>query len=93
MSPVGEAFELLGYLCEEDDGVPRRVWQQILVAVDHECGDGSGEQSGLSCCWSVFHSQRRDDGTENSAAYKNEYPLCARIPCFGLILVVFLRMR
>jgi hypothetical protein len=49
MSPVGEAIELLGYLCEEDDGVPRRVWQQRLVAVDDECGEGSGKQSGLRC--------------------------------------------
>ena len=49
MSPVGEAIELLGYLCKEDDGVPCRIWQQRLVAVDYECGEGSGEQSGLGC--------------------------------------------
>jgi hypothetical protein len=47
VSPVGNAIELPGYLCEEDDGVPRRVWQQRLVAVDHERGEGGGEQSGL----------------------------------------------
>ena len=49
MSTVGEAVELLGYLCEEDDGVARRVGQQRLVAVNHECGEGSGEQSSLRC--------------------------------------------
>ena len=56
MSPVGEAIELLGYLSEEEDGVARRVRQQRLVAVTHECGEGGGEQSCLRCerhsnCW------------------------------------------
>ena len=68
MSPVGEAVELLGYLCEEEDGVARRVGQQRLVAVDHECGDGSGEQPRLRCEMvqevvgqRLVHKQRDDE--------------------------------
>lgn len=101
MSPVGEAVELLGYLCEEEDGVARRVGQQRLVAVDHECGDGSGEQPRLRCEMvqevvgqRLVHKQRDDEAKKKkSAAYKDEYPFCARFPCFDLILVAFFRMR
>ncbi len=62
MGSVRGTVEFLGYLCEEDNSSPRRVWQQKLVVVDYECEcGGGGEQSGLRCelyssCWSVSHS-------------------------------------
>jgi hypothetical protein len=43
MGPIRETFDLLGYLCEEDDGVSGRIRQQIFVAVDYEVGDCGGE--------------------------------------------------
>lgn len=43
MGPVRDTVELLGYLREEDDGVSRRVWQQVFIAVDHERGDSGSE--------------------------------------------------
>ena len=86
MGSVRETVELLGYLCEEDDGVPRRVWQQGFVAVNHECGEGGGEQPGLDAKDVVVGGQcpvhkRQDDKvkTENTA-YENECSIRARFP-------------
>ena len=35
VGPIRETVELLGYLCEKDNGVSGRVWQQRFVAVDY----------------------------------------------------------
>lgn len=43
MGPIRETVELLRYLCEKDDGIARRVWQQSFVAVDYKGGDCGGE--------------------------------------------------
>ena len=43
MGPIRETFDLLGYLCEEGNGVSGRIRQQIFVAVEYKVGDRGRE--------------------------------------------------